>query len=225
MVKKRIILLFLITLSVTFIYAQELLTAERFLERVSDHYTTIRDFEASVTIRSGNTEMVGNLIYLSPSFLRIDFTRPAEQVIVFNGEVLTVFVPELRAVLSQNVNQRRAGSVGAGSAQGLSMLRRNYVASFVTGPNPEPLDGTGERVVRIRLTRRSVAESFREIILSINPDTMMIRRMEGRTVADGEVRLDFTNVRTNVGIPEQRFVYDHPGLANVYHNFLFRDID
>ena len=53
----------------------------------------------------------------------------------------------------------------------------------------------------------------------------MIRRMEGRTIADGEVRFDFTNVRTNVGIPEQRFIYDSPPLANMYHNFLFRDAD
>jgi outer membrane lipoprotein-sorting protein len=80
-------------------------------------------------------------------------------------------------------------------------------------------------VVRLRLTRRSVSEGFREIILSIDPNTRLIRRMEGRTIADGEVRFDFTNVRINQGIPEQRFIYDSPPSANMYHNFLFRDTD
>jgi len=228
MVKRGITLLFFLILNLTILYGQEVVTAGRFLEMVSDHYATIRDYEGNIAIRSGNQDMVGNVSFLAPSFLRIDFTRPVDQAIVFNGDTLTVFIPEMRAVLSQNISQnRRAGAGGAGlaSAQGLSMLRNNYVPSFVTGPNPEPLDGTGERVIRLRLTRRLVAEGFREIILSVNPDTLMIRRMEGRTIADGDVRFDFTNIRTNVGIPEQRFIYDPPPLANMYHNFLFRDTD
>jgi len=198
------------------------------MEMVSDNYASIRDYESSIVIRSGNTEMIGNISYLAPSFMRIDFTRPAEQVIVFSGEVLTVYIPDMRAVLTQTVNQRRGGASGAGmaSSQGLSLLRRNYVPSFLTGPTPEVLDSnSSENVIKLRLTRRSISEGFREIILSINPQTLFIRRIEGRTIADGEVRFDFTNLRPNVGIPQQRFAFDSPPLANVYQNFLFRDAD
>jgi outer membrane lipoprotein-sorting protein len=80
-------------------------------------------------------------------------------------------------------------------------------------------------VVKLRLTRRSISEGFREIILHINPDTKLIRRIEGRTIAEGLVQFDFTNVKVNQGIPEQRFIYDSPASANVYNNFLFRDAD
>ena len=112
------------------------------------------------------------------------------------------------------------------NAQGLSLLRRNYVSSFVTGPEPVPLDsGSRETVVRLRLVRRTASEGFREIILSVDPGTRLIRRIEGRTIADGLVRFDFTNIRTNVGIPELRFIYDSPASANMYNNFLFRDTD
>jgi len=112
------------------------------------------------------------------------------------------------------------------SAQGLNLLKRNYVASFVTGPNPVRLDDNNqEEVVKIRLARRSISEGFREIILSVNPVSKLIRRIEGRTIADVHVRFDFTNIRTNVGIPELRFVYDSPGSAYMYNNFLFRDTD
>jgi len=112
------------------------------------------------------------------------------------------------------------------SAQGLTLLRRNYVPSYDTGPNPVPLEANSrENVVKLRLTRRSLSEGFREIILSINPDTRLIRRIEGRTIAEGDVRFDFTNIRINVGIPEQRFIYDAPPSANLYNNFLFRDTD
>jgi len=224
MSKRGISLFFLLILNVNFVIGQEIITAERYLEMVSEQYAVIRDFEANITIRSGNQDMVGTLSFLAPSFLRIDFTRPAEQAIVFNGELLTVFLPEFRATLSQNINQSRRST--SGTAQGLTMLRRNYVTSFVTGITPEPLDSNSpERVVRLRLTRRSVAEGFREIILSINSDTRLIRRIEGRTIAESDVRFDFTNIRINQGIPEARFIYNAPAWANVHHNFLFRDSD
>lgn len=222
--KKRGISLFSIfILSSAIVFGQEIITAEKYLELVSDTYSGIRDYEASIAIRSGNSDMAGKVSYLTPSFIRIDFTRPAEQVIIFNRERLTIYLPEFRAVLDQEVS-RTPGALA--TSQGLSILRRNYVPSFVTGPNPEPLDsGSGERVVKLRLSRRSVSEGFRELIVSINPDTKLIRRIEGRTIAESEVRFDLTNIKTNLGIPEARFIYDAPASANMYNNFLFRDAD
>jgi outer membrane lipoprotein-sorting protein len=198
------------------------------MEMVSERYSGIRDYEALIAIRSGGSDMVGNVSYLSPSFLRIDFTRPANQVIVFNGELLSVYLPEYRAVLNQSITPSRRPSAGAAlaSAQGLALLRRNYVPSFITGPDPIPLDdGSQERVVRLRLARRAISEGFREIILSIDAETRLIRRIEGRTIADTQVRFDFSNIRTNLGIPELRFLYDSPASAYMYNNFLFRDVD
>ena len=214
---------------VFFAHAQQIITAERYLEIVSEHYSNIRDYEARVIIRSGATEMTGNLSYLDPFFLRIDFTAPAEQVMVFNGEILTIHLPDLRATLNQTVSPaRRTGAAGASmaSAQGLQLLRRGYVPAFLTGPEPVQLDERDrEQVVKLRLTRRLSSEGFREIILSINPETQLIRRIEGRTLADALVRFDFLNIRTNVGIPEQRFAYTPPPTANLYNNFLLRDQD
>jgi len=224
-IKRGISLFFISLLSITFLFGQEIVTADQYLASVSDNYATIKDYEASIEIRQGSSTMAGTVSHLSPSFMRIDFTRPAEQVIVFNGETLIVYLPEYRAVLNQPLNQTgRAGNMA--SAQGLSMLRRNYVPSFVTGPNPEPLEsGSSERVVKLRLTRRNVSEGFREIILNINPTTKLIRRIEARTIADTELRFDFSNIRINQGIPVARFAYDTPGTASMYNNFLFRDFD
>jgi len=210
--------------------AQDIVTAEQYLKTVSERYGGIRDYEARIVIRSGSSEMQGNVSYLSPSFLRIDFTRPAEQVIVFNGELLTVYLPEYRAVLNQTITPSRRSSAGGGaglaSAQGLALLQRNYVASFVRSPEPVRLDDSSqEEVVKLRLSRRSISEGFREIILSISPSTKLIRRIEGLSIAGVNVRFDFTNIKTNVGIPELRFLYDSPASAYMYNNFLFRDTD
>ena len=213
------------------VFSQEIVTADKYLESVSERYISIKDYEALVMIRSDSTDMTGNLSYLEPNFLRIDFTDPPEQVMVFNGELLTIYIPRLRAVLNQTVSPiRRTGTpTGAASlatAQGLQLLRRGYVPSFVSGPEPVPLDDRDrEPVIKLRLTRRLASEGFREIILSVSLETGLIRRIEGRTIADALVRFDFTNIRTNLGIPEARFIYDSPASANLYNNFLFRDTD
>ena len=228
-IKQGLLVLLFLGTAVFSVFSQAIITADRYLESVSERYASIRDYEAQVIIRSGTTDMVGSLSYLDPFFLRIDFTRPSDQVLVFNGELLTVYLPEYRAVLNQLVTPaRRPTAVGASmaSAQGLQLLRRGYVPTFAIGPDPVPLDERNqEPVVRLRLTRRLASEGFREIILSISPETQLIRRIEGRTIADALVRFDFTNMRTNVGIPEQRFIYQSPPTANLYNNFLFRDAD
>jgi outer membrane lipoprotein-sorting protein len=230
-INRKVLSVLLFFFGINFLaFSQEIVTADKYLERVSERYGNVRDYEAQVNIRSGSTEMIGSLSFLDPFFLRINFTKPAEQVLVFNGQLLTVYLPDLRAVLSQPVTQARrtTGAAGASmaSAQGLQLLRRGYVPTFVSGPEPVSLDERErELVVKLRLTRRLASEGYREIILSINPETLLIRRIEGRTIADVLVRFDFLNVKTNVGIPELRFEYDSPASANIYNNFLFRETD
>ena len=221
-------ILFFIFLPAIKTNAQDIVTADRYLDSVSERYADIKDYEAHIIIRSGNSDMTGQLSFLNPSFLRIDFTRPAEQVICFNGEQLTVYLPDYRVVLNQEISSRGSAATGASlaSAQGLVLLKRNYIPSFISGPDPIPLDDfSREMVVKIRMTRRTVSEGYREIILCVDPNTLLIRRIEGRTIADALVRFDFSNIRTNLGIPPGRFIYDSPASANVVNNFLFRDTE
>jgi len=210
--------------------SQEIITAVQYLDSVSEVYSGIKDYEANVTIRSGNNDMTGNLSYLSPYFLRIDFDRPKDQVIVFNGELLTVYIPEFRAVLNQAITPSRRPSAGAtlATAQGLNLLKRNYTPNFLTGPEPVPLDANSqEMVVKIRLVRRYVSEGFVSLIISINPETKLIRRIEGDNIAGSRVQFDFFNIRTNLGIPVLKFQYNTESSAGayLYNNFLFRDTD
>ncbi|MDR2793510.1 MAG: outer-membrane lipoprotein carrier protein LolA [Treponema sp.] len=222
MVNKKLFLLSFLIMSIFFVvFSQEIITAERYLEMVSEKYANMRDFEANISIQSNGSNMAGTISYLVPYFLRIDFTAPAEQTVVFTGDMLTLYLPDYRATLTQEVNSGRSSAAG----QGLRILRRNYTPSYVTGPAPVLLEGTAESVVRLRLTRRSSSESFREIILSINPDTKLIRRMDGTTLAGALIRFDFSAIKINQGIPEQRFIYDSPASANMYNNFLFRNTD
>jgi outer membrane lipoprotein-sorting protein len=215
----------LIVLGITALGAQEILTAGRYLDQVSERYSAIRDWDARIAIQSGSSRMTGYAMSLGPNFLRIDFSSPAGQIIIYNGESLMIYLPGERAILNQSVTGQNTGA-NVATSRGLTLLKRNYIPAYVVGPNPVPLeDGSSEMVIKLRLARRSISEGFQEIILDINPGTKLIRRITGRTVSDITVRFDFSNVRTNVGIPEGRFTFDAPPTSNMYNNFLFKDTE
>ncbi|MDR2663157.1 MAG: outer membrane lipoprotein carrier protein LolA [Treponema sp.] len=205
--------------------AQEILTARRYLEQVSERYSNIRTYVARLSIQSGGTQMYGTVYAMMPNFLRIDFTSPAQQVILYNGESLMIFLPGERAILNQGVTNRGNGA-NLATARGLNILLRNYVPAFVVGPSPVPIEpGSSEMVVKLKLARSSTGEGFTEIILDISPESQLIRRITGRTITDTTVRFDFSGVTLNTGIPERLFVFESPPASNMYNNFLLRGAD
>lgn len=204
--------------------ASNITTADQYFQQVSDRYEQIKDYSCKLSITSTKTSMEGNLIYRAPSLLRIDFSSPAGQVIAFDGQTLQVYIPQYQAVLSQSVDASSGGSgAGAGLAtrEGLKMMKRNYGIAFETSPDPVILAGTTEKVIRLILTRKTVAEGFKTIIVSVSADSKLIRRLEGTTLASETFTFDFVGIKLNQNIPENRFIYDSPASANVYNNFLF----
>lgn len=217
--------LFLGVFAVSVSFAQQILTANSFFQSVSQFYGTIKDYEATIHIRAVNTTMSGRVSFKRPSLLRIDFTNPDEQVLVFNGDLLTIYLPGPRAVLNQSVSSS-GGASGANLAtpQGLSLMSRYYTIAYETGQAPVPLEADSEEmVVRLVLSRKNTVEGFRRITLSVLPDSKLIRRIEGVTPTGEVYVFNFTNYALNQGIPDTRFLYDAPGAANNYNNFLYSE--
>ena len=202
--------------------AQQVVTAESFFEAVSATYSGIVDYQADVRITQGDVVMEGSLSYKRPNLLRIDFSKPEGQVIVSDGSLLTVYYPRLEVIFEQRLRNLGNDNVAnLASRQGLHLLQSNYAIAYLEEPDPVPLDpGSGELVVKLRLTSRATSEGFRQLEIAVSPSNL-IRRITGISVGFEEHRLDFFNVRTNQNIPDGRFVYDSPPSANVYRDFLF----
>lgn len=226
---KKILLAGVLLLAAAFISAEDaILTASAFFQLVSTEYGSIKDYEASVSIKAGKTLMDGKVSFKRPDLLRIDFTNPQEQVIVFNGDLLTIYLPESSAVLNQSVQSEsggsQAGAANLATPQGLSLMSRYYTVAYEVGQEPVALeDGSDEMVIKLVLSRRNTSEAFRYIKLSIIPDSKLIRRVEAVTPQGEVFFFDFTNYVLNEDIPDQRFIYDAPSSANNYNNFLFSE--
>ena len=201
--------------------SQGITTASDFFKSISERYTQIKDYEADIQIRIGKSSMAGKVSFKRPEMLRIDFTDPAEQVIVFNGDSLVIYLPGSSAILEQSVS---GGEGNFATAEGLSLLRRYYTVAYEVGQSPVPLEeGSDEMVVKLTLSRRSAGESFRTIKLAVDPATRLIRRVDATSSQDVRYVFDFANYNINTGISDQRFLYDPPSSANNYNNFLLSE--
>ena len=219
--KKLIVLLTGLLTFCTLAFSQSIMTASEFFKSVSDYYETIKDYEANIDIAVGNSVMYGKASFKRPEMLRIDFTSPAEQVILFNGDKLTIYLPGYSAILEQVVDGVSAASA---TSAGLSLLRRYYTMSYETGQAAVPLDGNSEdMVVNLLFYRRTSTEAFSVIKISFEADTKLIRRVTATTPQNEVFTFNLTNYNLNTGLTDQRFIYDPPSSANDYNNFLFSE--
>jgi outer membrane lipoprotein-sorting protein len=223
---KKLLISFCALFVSTVLFAQNITTASAYFKTISEYYGTIKDYEVDFEIKIEKAESAGKLSFKAPNLVRMDYTNPPEQVICFNGDILTIYIKEpAEAVLQQQVTPDNTNNAATLSTpQGLSLMSRYYTVAYETGQNPEPLEeGSDEMVVKLILTRKSASEAFRYIKLAINNDTKLIRRIEAVTPKGEEFVFNFFDYALNQNLSEQRFVYDAPSSANNYNNFLFTE--
>ena len=201
-------------------FAQEMVSAEKFFASLSASFGAVKDYEAVITMTQGKSVSHGKISYKTPFFMRIDFDDPKGQVVVFDGETLTFFSPQYEVVLEQKYKKKNAAQIESlASAQGLTLLQRNYSVAYLTGPAPVPLeDGSREMVVKLKLTAHGTT-GFSQLIISVKDS--LIRRIEGTQVNGDKITMDIANIRVNQGVPDERFKYDPPAYANVISDWLF----
>lgn len=205
------------------LFAQSITTASAYFKTISEYYATIKDYEVEFEIKVEKQETAGKISFKAPDLLRLDYTNPEEQVICFNGDMLTIYLPDSAAVLQQRITED-TGAEKLTTPQGLSLLSRYYTVAYETGQNAEPLeDGSDEMVVKFILTRKSAAEAFRYINIAVSENTKLIRRMEAVTPKGEVITFNFFDYKLNQNITDQRFIYDAPSSANNYNNFLFSE--
>ena len=217
------ILIALVMLFSASLFAQGITTASAYFKTISEYYSTLKDYEANFEIKVEKQETAGRLSFKAPDLLRLDYTNPEEQVICYNGDTLTIYLPDSDAVLQQNITGD-TGAEALTTPQGLSLLSRYYSVAYETGQDAEALeDGSDEMVVKFILSRKSASEAFRYIKIAVNPSTKLIRRVEAVTPKGETLIFNFYDYKLNQDITDQRFIYDPASSANNINNFLLAE--
>jgi outer membrane lipoprotein-sorting protein len=206
------------------VWSQGITTASAYFKQISEYYGSLKDYEADFEIKIEKQETAGKLSYKAPDLLRMDYSTPENQVICFNGDMLTIYLPDSSAVLQQPITQENGNTASLSTPQGLSLLSRYYTVAYETGQTAEPLEkGSDEMVVKFILTKKSNTEAFKYIKIAVNEDTKLIRRIEAVTPKNETFIFNFFDYKVNQDISDARFIYDPPSSANNFNNFLFAE--
>jgi outer membrane lipoprotein-sorting protein len=199
--------------------AQDIVTAQEFFGKVSAEFGAIKDYSCDFTYTREESISTGKMYYRAPNLLRMDYAAPKGQVLLMDGEALQVLIPSLGLILRQAFSKSTARQDLA-SAVGLRMLSEGYEIAYLDAPGLVPLDeGSREQVTKLKLTRRSASEMYREIVLSISKD-FLIRRWEGTLEDRTVVAMDYVNIRLDQNLPASKFNDEAWPDANVYDDFL-----
>ncbi len=222
--KKRFFLGMTILFIAASVWSQSITTASAYFKQISEYYGSLKDYEADFEIKIEKQETAGKLSYKAPDLLRMDYSTPEEQVICFNGDMLTIYLPDSSAVLQQSITQENGNAASLSTPQGLSLLSRYYTVAYETGQTAEPLEkGSDEMVVKFILSKKSNTEAFKYIKIAVNEDTKLIRRIEAVTPKNETFIFNFFDYKINQDISDARFIYDPPSSANNFNNFLFAE--
>ena len=222
--KKRSVLFVAAFLISTTLWSQGITTASAYFKQISEYYGSLKDYEADFEIKIEKQETAGKLSYKAPDLLRMDYSTPENQVICFNGDMLTIYLPDSSAVLQQSITQENGSAASLSTPQGLSLLSRYYTVAYETGQTAEPLEkGSDEMVVKFILSKKSNTEAFKFIKIAVNEDTKLIRRIEAVTPKNETFIFNFFDYKVNQDISDARFIYDPPSSANNFNNFLFAE--
>ena len=125
--KKSFCVLAALVMSAASVFAQGITTANEFFKAVSEKYATFRDYQANLDIIMDKKEMAATVLYMAPDKIRMDFSEPAEQTIVYDGKKLICYLPDSASVLTQDSSVTEANPA---TPEGLSLLRRYYSVSY-----------------------------------------------------------------------------------------------
>lgn len=213
-IKSGLFLILFLFLSLGKLFSENIQVLDYF-NQVSSTYSTITDYKALISLKTGSQTLSGT-IWTKGNKVLINWKTG--EVISINDGKLTVYVADNRIILEQDMV-----GINAGSAEGLSMFRKYYKYSYhsLDGYKWVPLDeNSSEQVIKLKFDAKWGGLEFRTMIISFTKNNL-IRRIEGTTFGGAYMVFDFTNVQINQGIPDNVFNYKAPGDSHSVKNFIY----
>jgi len=187
-------------------------SAEQVADRLQQLYdetsTFVADFQQITTMqlrRARKKEASGTVIIKKPGFMRWDYRRPDVQVLLCDGQTLSLYT-------------KKTGQMVTGSAR--QYLESDITYAFFTGKGSiikdfkvlPPEDGpvTGDNLYRIRLIPKQPHPHVDVITVAVDKDSFVIRAMEILDRFGGRTVFLFNNIKRNIPIDDGRFQFTPP---------------
>jgi outer membrane lipoprotein carrier protein len=187
-------------------------TANDILTKVQTYYSSIGDYRANFVQTTAHKLFQGKLqrsygvvSFMKGGFMKWEYQRPEQKLFVYDGSTLWVYEPEVPQVLSGSADTERLKKSLA-FLTGEGKLLDEYSATFLDA-RKQGYEGKGHV---LSLRPKDKGAPFKSVEIYVNSADS---RVERSVVIDHEGnrnRLDFTEVKTNLGMNPKEFVFTPP---------------
>ena len=194
-------------------------TVSDIVDNIKKNFGKIESYQANFTIVSEKTgktiHQTGTIRYKAHNKLNIEFSQPFGQKIVSNGKMMWIYIPSMNVVAEQDLNSE-SGIFTSGTKNGLNWLFSKYHYRFASKDQPEAQDDGTKRYTLI-LKQKESRSGFRKMKLWVS-ERYFIVRAQGETSTGKKMDITFSDLKTNVSLPNGIFKFDIPARARVIKN-------
>ncbi len=185
------------------------LDVKEIVRKVQARYDATTDFtadvrqEMTITSMGKTTTAQGTVAFKKPGKMRWELTQGDPQVIVADGKTLWLYQPKEQQVLKTPFDAAFKGSTPISFLTGVGHIDEDFEVSL-DGESPD-----GQRLYLMLLPRRD-SQSVGRLRLEVGRDTGTIYGAEIHDPLGNVSHLHFDRVQQNVGVPDDRFVFQVP---------------
>lgn len=201
-------------------YKFDFVTVGDVVKKIKQRFAEIDGYQADFSITSEKlgkkNYQTGTVKYKASNRMLIEFSKPFGQRIVSNGKTMWVYIPSMNVVAEQDLNTDSDPLFFSGSKSGLRRLFSKYHYKFASKDQPEQ-GADGRKNYTLILQQKETRGGFRSLKLWIS-EGYMITRAAGETSSGKKVEIEFSNIKTDVSLPNGIFKFEIPANARVIKN-------
>ena len=200
----------------------DVLTVKNVVRNMQEAFLRIKTYKANfkIKITQGKIkkEQRGVVKYKIPGQIIFLFSRPADQIIYSDGQILKIYLPDLKVVGEQKLESKNKDLMFVNSKNSYYQLVKQYNFSI----DPETKNYKGQKIYILHLTQKNVYSGFEIIDLWVSENWFILKAV-GKTREGKTVAVSFSNIKINDVLTDHEFEFDLPVDVQTVVNPLYSD--
>ena len=178
-------------------------------------YDRVTDFSADFVhsyrggvLKQQATER-GTLLVKKPGKMRWEYTAPEKKLFVSDGHKIYSYIPQDKQVIVGTMPTDERAPTPALFLTGKGDLTRDFTAAF------DKVADAPAGSIGLKLTPKRREPEYESLTLVVEPSTLTLRMLITVDAQGGRSAFTFTNLKENVGVADNQFVFKMPRNVDV----------
>jgi len=192
-------------------------TADMVARDLQRKYDKVTDFSADFihsyrggVLKQQATER-GTLLVKKPGKMRWEYTAPEKKLFVSDGHKIYSYIPQDKQVIVGTMPRDEHAPTPALFLTGKGDLTRDFTAAF------DKVAEAPAGSIALKLTPKRREPEYESLTLVLDPNTLILRMLITVDAQGGRSAFTFSNLKENVRIADNQFVFKMPPNVVVTH--------